>query len=340
MKKLSILLSALCLCAAAWAADLSRIPAGYDWAVRLDIHAGGDSPLISRLLDNLFPRNRETLARRIRLFKLHSGIDLSQDLEEVIFLGNRQLDDPDLVYVTGRFDARLIAQTLAMRGTRKEVYRKTDIHTYRMQNGSMYFLALPAPGIVLAGSRKEGVLRAIDCVAGVRRGLPPTAPSARSLVRTKSRIATMYTGNPQQFAVNPILSAGLALATSAELTLDAPGHDRADFRITLHTDSPQAAQGMQQALFAAKGLFLYRKEPNELAELAKIAHIAAKGNDVHVHFPLNAKLLLRLCKTMQLHEIGQVSEQDLRQAEAFMKRKSGTPKNRPAPKKTPPPRAR
>ncbi|MBP5510248.1 MAG: hypothetical protein J6Z49_04970 [Kiritimatiellae bacterium] len=342
MKKLAFLLSTLCLCAAAWAADLSRLPSGYDWAVRLDILTGGESPLIARVLDALFPRNREALAGRIRLFKIYSGIDLSQDLDEVIFFGNRQLDDPDLIYATGRFNIQQIDQTFAMAGTRKEVYRKINIHTYRIQNGKVYYLARPAPGIFLAGNRKESVLRAVDCVAGARRGLPAGAPSAHALVRAKSRIAAMYTGNPQQFAVNPILAAGLSLARSADLTLDSPGRDRVDFRVVLHTDSPQAAQGMQQAVLAAKGLCLYRKEPRELAMLASAAQVAVKGGDVHIHVPMNAQMAVKLCKSMQLHQIGQVSAQDIRNAETFLKRKSGTPKSHPAPapKKATPPHVR
>lgn len=315
MKRATLFFSALCLCLSATAVDLSRIPAGYDWTFRLDLRAGGDSPFVSRVLDNLFPRNREALSERIRLFKRDSGIDLALDLDEVVFLGNRQLDDPDLVYATGRFDAPLIAQTLARIGARKEIYRKTSLLVCRMRNGGAYFLALPTPGIFLASRRKENVLRAIDCAVGARRGIPASAPSARTLGRAKTRVASMYTGNPQQFGFSPVLSAGLALAKSAELTLDAPGRDRADLRAVLHTDSPQAALGMRQALFAARGLFLYRQDSKELADFTNAAQIAAEGDEVRLHLPMNAKTAVELCKMMQLHKIGRASGQAPRKTE-------------------------
>ncbi len=148
--KRAFLIAALLFCFGAHTADLSRIPSGYEWTARIDLRAGRESAMIGRVLDSLFPRNRESLASRVRLFKLYTGIDLSKDLDEVLFFGNRNLDTPDLVYAAGRFGRRAVAQSLPSLRTRKEVYRKTDVHTLRMEDGSVYFLAQPSSDVFLS----------------------------------------------------------------------------------------------------------------------------------------------------------------------------------------------
>lgn len=142
-------------------AEMQDLPRDTRWAMHLDFRAMRGAKIVRQVAQNFFPRNSESLSSKIDAFQSILGLNLTNDLDELIYAGKGSSKSTIYLYLFGTFDVSRITAALNMQRTfTSEEYRTFSILGWQAANGVSYFLSFPRKDTAIFCRKKTGLKNA------------------------------------------------------------------------------------------------------------------------------------------------------------------------------------
>ena len=270
------------------AADLKDLPSQTKWLLSLDMKAAHASPMLNFVIDKIAPAKRQEAQAKLAAIKALFGIDLINDIDQLVIAGNGNAQDGGVAYIYARLDAERLSTILSINST----FSSTDYRGFKLlswmddNEKKQKFGTFVKPGLTVLSDKKECLLEALDVLAGSKACLTVDSAFKQAFSGTGSVLTVMAMDVPSIVGEQPKAQA-LRQAQSLCLRVNASQPAVLSAALSVTATSNETAVQIRQALMGIQALALLRaSEAPEQATLASLAKITGEGKTVGVSLDL------------------------------------------------------
>ncbi len=272
------------------AADLNDLPAGTKWVLNLDLKAAQGAPMLNYAAEKIAPAKRREAQTKFAAIKALFGIDLLNDIDQVIIAGNGSADKGGVAYVYGAFDAQRLSTILAANQNFTSA-EHSGFTVLGWKDDSQKYLSFARPGLAMISSSQLALAEALDVLADKKAGLPADSAFKPALSRTGGVLTVMAVDVPSIVGEQPKAQA-LRQAQSLCLRITASQPETLSASLSVTATSNETAVQIRQALMGIQALALLRaSESPEQATLASLAKVTGEGTTVGVTLDLPKRVI-------------------------------------------------
>lgn len=264
------------------------LPAATKWILSLDLKSAQNSPLVSELIGKIAPAKRREAQAKLAAVKAMFGVDLLNDIQNVVIAGSGSADQGGVAYIYANLDAERLTTILAGNAT----FSSTDYNGLKLLNWvddndkKAKYASFVRPGLTVVSDRKETVTTALDVLSGRTAGLSSDSPLKSAFASDGAFLTVMAVDVPSIIGEQPKGQA-LRQAQSLCLRVSAPQPDLISASLAVKATSDETALQIRQALMGIQALALLRAaEAPEQATLAQLVKITGEGTSVDVALDL------------------------------------------------------
>jgi hypothetical protein len=262
---------------------LETLPANARWVLHLDAQALRRSPLGDDVLAALA---RSPADSDLRAFRETTGVDICREVHVLTVCGAGSLEQGGVVYLNGRWELPRLSAALTASGATVTRYGTRTLLTWPNPGGGEGFehetACLVSSNLVLLGNREASMRQALDALDGRAPSLA-TAPRFRRALGmdTNALLRVLAVDLREVLSGSPEMDR-LPVGESLRLAVSLAGGS-VELKAVLKTDSPAAAQQVQQGLFGLQALLSFEglKLP-AAGKVAQAARVGVNGQDVNL----------------------------------------------------------
>lgn len=267
------------------AAELKDFPAQTHWVLTVDVKAAQASPLINYVVDKMDAKKRQEATAKLAAVKALFGVDLINDIDQLVIAGNGDAEKGGVAYVYGRFDAQRLTTILA--GAKN--YASADHNGVAVQSwldekdNKQKCLAFAKPGLAVLSNTPGAITDALDVLAGTKAGLTAGSPLSGAFERQAQNLLTVHAYGLSSIVGAAPKAEALKQAEALSLFVSTPDAESFSASMAVTATSEATALQIQQALMGIQAIALLRSaEAPEPAALASMAKIACQNRTVSV----------------------------------------------------------
>ncbi len=271
------------------AAEPRDLPADTKWVLRLDLKAAQAAPLMSAVIGKIAPAKRREAQAKLAAFKALFGVDLLQDIREVVIAGEGQAEKGGVAYIYATFDTARLTTILAGNPT----FTSTDQNGFKLLSWTddadkkQKFGAFVRPGLTVLSDRRESLVGALEVLAGQRAGLPADSPLRPAVASGAQDIVSLMAADVPAIVGNQPKAQALRQAQSLAFRIHAARPDTLSAALTVTAPTGETALQIQRAFLGIQALSLLNAaEAPEQATLAQHVKVAGDGQTVTVTLDL------------------------------------------------------
>ena len=268
------------------AADLKDLPSQTKWMLSLDMKAAQASPMLSFVIDKIAPAKRQEAQTKLAAIKALFGIDLINDIDQLVIAGNGNAEKGGVAYVYGTFDVQRLSTILA--GSKDFTTTQWGSFTVLGWNDDKQkYLSFARPGLAMLSNSQTALTDALDVFSGKKAGLAPDSAFKSAVSRSGQEVLTVQAVDVPSIIGEQPKAQALKQAQALSLRVCASQPDALTAELSVTAASDETALQIQQALMGIQALALLRSaEAPEQATLASLAKIGNQGRTVGVTLTL------------------------------------------------------
>lgn len=267
----------------------SALPADATWVLRVDVKALRAAPMGATVLRAL----EANATRELSAFRTRSGIDLTNDVDELVLCGRGNAPTSGVLFASGRFDvARATALAAQDPQLQKRALGRRSLLSWTERGRSAHLCFVDPTLAVL--SEDEGRVRSAVAEAA-SRGVAHKGegPFARALAR---RPGGFLVFQANELGALTAAAPQLQVLRQAEAVLLETGQQAGSSglacTLTVTTASPEMAQQVHQTALGLQALLMLQAGQNpEMAALAQGVNVSLRGACVTVGLTLPEEVL-------------------------------------------------
>lgn len=271
------------------AAELRDLPAGTKWVLNVNIKAVQSAPMVTYTIDKIAPAKRREAQAKFAAIKALFGVDLLNDIKEVVIAGNGQASEGGVAYIYATLDTARLTTILAGNPT----FASLDCNGFKLlswtddNDKKPKFGVFVRPGLTLMTDKRECAIEALDVLAGKREGLSADSPLKAAITRSEGDILSLIAVDVPSIVGEQPKAQALRQAQSLHLRVNASQPETLSASLSVTATSNETAVQIRQALMGIQALALLRAaEAPEQATLASLAKITGDGATVGITLDL------------------------------------------------------
>ena len=273
------------------AADLKDLPSETKWVLSLDMKAAQAAPMLTFIIDKIAPAKRQEAQTKLAAIKALFGVDLLNDIDQLVIAGNGNADMGGVAYVYGTFDVQRLSTILA--GSKDFTTAPHGGFTVLGWNDDKQkYISFAKPGLAMLSSSQTSLTDALDVLDGNKKGLAPDSTFKSALSRPSQGLLTVQAVDVPSIVGEQPKAQALKQAQALRLCVSASQPDALSAELSVTTASDDTALQIQQALMGIQALAMLRAgEAPEQATLASLAKISNQGRTVGVTLTLSKSVV-------------------------------------------------
>mgnify|MGYP001415303793 CR=1 FL=1 len=289
IRPLILTAGALALALSSSAAELRDLPASTKWVLNLNVKAAQGAPMVTYALDKVAPAKRREAQAKLAAIKALFGVDLLNDITELLIAGDGRAADGGVAYIYATLDTERLKTILAGNST----YTASDHLGFELMSWTddadkkQKYGAFVRPDLTVMSDNKACVLRALEVLAGKRPALAADSPLKPAVVPAEGDILRLLAVDVPSVVGDQPKAQALRQAQSLSLRVNALQPETLTAALAVTASSNETAVQIRQALMGIQALALLRAaEAPEQATLASLIRIEGEGSTVSVSLNL------------------------------------------------------